>query len=217
MKKPYRKDMHGVRNGKLEVVGFSHIDPNNGAVWDCKCDCGGETKVPVSHLREGFTESCGCLRLERLRESITSHGQWGTPLYRRWASMLGRCRDAGNSTYGGKGITVDERWYKFEAFLEDMQEGFSENLEIDRIDVTKGYGPDNCRWVDHSENNYNKNKQQNNTSGKTGVNFRPKYGNYRAYITKDGKQVHLGVFNTLEEATNARRQAELEIFGYNRP
>ena len=217
MKRPYRKDMHGVRNGRLVVIGFSHTDPNNGAVWDCKCDCGGSAKVSVSRLREGFTESCGCLRLERAREATTSHGGTGTPLYNRWRSMLSRCRDEENPTYGGRGISVDSAWLDYDRFREDMECTFSDKLELDRIDVTKGYSKENCRWVDHSENNYNKNKQSNNVSGKTGVSYRPDINKYRAYITKDRKQVGLGVFDTFEEAVKAREEAELEIYGYNRP
>lgn len=217
MKKPYRKDMHGVRNGKLKVVGFSHIDPNNGAVWDCKCDCGGSAKVSVSRLREGFTESCGCIRLERAREACTKHGGHGTALYKRWGSMLSRCRNKRNPVYGGRGIDVDDAWLDYATFCDDMGSSFSDELEIDRIDVTKGYSKENCRWVDHSENNYNKNKQSNNVSGKTGVSFIPAINKYRAYITKNGKQISLGRFEDYEDAVKAREAAELQIYGYLRP
>src|SRR5690554_1663597 len=109
MKNPYRKDVHGVRNGRLVVVGFSHIDPNNGAVWDCKCDCGGVAKVSVSRLREGFTGSCGCIRLERAAQATTRHGGSGTALYARWRSMMARCQDKKNPTYGGKGRSEERR------------------------------------------------------------------------------------------------------------
>lgn len=217
MKKPYRKDMHGVRNGRLKVIGFSHLDPNNGAVWDCKCDCGGETKVSVSRLREGFTESCGCLRLERATKANTKHGMHHTAIYNRWRNITSRCKDKTNPVYGGKGISFDPDWSDFTKFLEDMGDTFSEELEIDRIDVTKGYSKDNCRWIGHSENNYNKNRQSNNTSGKTGVSYRKGTGGYRAYITNGGKQTSLGVYETFEEAVEAREKAEIEIYGYNRP
>lgn len=217
MKKPYRKDMHGVRNGRLVVVGFSHIDPNNGAVWDCKCDCGRYTKVSVSRLREGFTESCGCIRLERATQASTRHGGSGTALYARWRAMMGRCRNKKNPTYGGKGIGYDPRWESFENFYEDMHEGFSPELEIDRIDVTKGYSKENCRWVNHNENNFNKNIQPNNTSGKTGVSIHKPTGKFRAYITVNRKQINLGLYEHFEDAVSARVAAELEIYGYTRP
>lgn len=60
--------------------------------------------------------------------------------------------------YGGKGIHVCERWINsFENFLEDMEDSFEEGLELDRIDNSKGYSPENCRWVNHSENMLNRN------------------------------------------------------------
>lgn len=214
---PYRNNLKGLKFNMLTVIEYSHMDKNNGAIWDCLCDCGKSTLVATSRLSKGYTKSCGCLRLEEANKSNTTHGQINTPLYRRWASIKSRCKNLENPTYGGKGIQYDERWENFEAFYEDMAEGFSEYLEIDRIDVTEGYSKENCRWVTHNENNYNKNKQSNNISGKTGVSYIERLSKYRAYITVDGKQINLGIYSNIEDAIDARKAGELKYYGYNRP
>ena len=77
--------------------------------------------------------------------------------YRIWDGMKKRClsKSAINYTnYGGRGITVCDKWLSFEGFFEDM--GYSHGLCLDRIDNSKGYSKENCRWVTHKENNRNK-------------------------------------------------------------
>lgn len=216
-RKPYRNDLRGQKFNRLTVIEFSHMDKNNGAVWKCLCDCGNESFVATSQISLGHTKSCGCLRLEEANKSNTSHGMHNTKLYRRWASMKRRCKNQDDPIYGGKGIGYDPRWESFENFYKDMHEGFSPELEIDRIDVTKGYSKENCRWANHNENNFNKNIQPNNTSGKTGVSLHKPTGKFRAYITVNRKQINLGLYEHFEDAVSARVAAELEIYGYTRP
>lgn len=84
------------------------------------------------------------------------HGWSHTPTYKTWSSMLGRCRDTRNASYplyGGRGITVCERWATFENFLEDMGERPSLDHQIDRRDPAGNYEPSNCRWITRAENN----------------------------------------------------------------
>ena len=216
-RKPYRNDLRGQKFNRLTVIEFSHIDNNNGAVWKCLCDCGNESFVATSRISLGHTKSCGCLRLEEANKSNTSHGMHNTKLYRRWASMKRRCKNQDDPIYGGKGIGYDPRWESFENFYKDMHEGFNPELEIDRIDVTKGYSKENCRWVNHNENNFNKNIQSNNTSSKTGVSLHKPTGKFRAYITVNRKQINLGLYEHFEDAVAARVAAELEVYGYTRP
>lgn len=84
------------------------------------------------------------------------HGWSQTPTYKVWSSMLGRCNDSRNASYpryGGRGITVCERWASFENFLEDMGERPSLEHQIDRRDPDGNYEPENCRWITRAENN----------------------------------------------------------------
>ena len=80
-------------------------------------------------------------------------GSTKSPTYHSWASMRNRCYNpkvAWWHCYGGKGIKVCDRWRKFANFLEDMGER-PPGLTLDRIDSSKDYGPDNCRWVTPKE------------------------------------------------------------------
>jgi hypothetical protein len=91
------------------------------------------------------------------KASAFKHG-WSTTLtYKSWISMIERCTDPRNASYnryGGRGITVCDRWRRsFEAFLEDMGERPSMDHQIDRIDSDGNYTPTNCRWLTRSENN----------------------------------------------------------------
>lgn len=211
-----RNDLTGKTFNRLTVISYSHKSYKNENHWLCSCICGNNHIVSTYHLTSGKIKSCGCLLIET-RKNNAKHGMTNEPIYARWNAMKRRCKDKENMTYGGKGISYDESWEDFINFYNDMHEGFEENLELDRIDVEKDYSKENCRWVTHSENNYNKTKQSNNISGKTGVSFHKESRKFRAYITKDRKQIYLGLFETLEEAIEARKIAEIEVYGYGRP
>ena len=118
--------------------------------------------------------------------------------------------------YGGRGISYDPRWESFEVFWEDMSEGYSEHLELDRIDPNGNYCKENCRWVGRSLQSYNKRLDPNNTSGKSGVSFSKLTGKWHAYIDFEGKRINLKLHETFEEAVRVRELAEIEYFGFNK-
>jgi hypothetical protein len=132
--------------------------------------------------------------------------------------MLQRCNYPGAKQYedyGGRGITVCERWDSIDGFLrfiKDMGDKPSPAYTLDRRDNDKGYSPDNCKWSTRTEQQRNQRLRVTSTTGIKGVSYRSGYDNYHARITVDGKKLSLGCYSTLEEAANVRHAAELKYF-----
>lgn len=148
-------DMTGERCGRLIVLGFHGISKERRAEWDCVCDCGNFVVVQGKYLRNGDTLSCGCYnrdRIAKIGKEHKTHGMTGTRLYNIWSSMRKRCLSETHESYpryGGRGIKICEEWGSFEKFLKwALENGYSENKSIDRINNDDGYYPENCRWTD---------------------------------------------------------------------
>lgn len=135
----------GTRFGKWMTIG--NIDWDDRRVW-CICECGVEHKVRINHLR-----SCRTLGCQKCNTSRQTHGKANSRVYTIWKGMLRRCGLMGNQphdSYAGRGITVCERWHKFENFLADMGEP-AEKHSIERINNDGNYEPGNCRWATHKQ------------------------------------------------------------------
>lgn len=160
-KKPYI-DLVGQRFGRLVVVALvkDEAGSNIPTRWMCACDCGKTTIVRGYNLRSGGTNSCGCLARERASERTKIHGEAGTRIHHIWNHMKQRCENPTNRAYrlyGGRGISVCDEWHEYTSFRDwAMDNGYQDNLTLDRIDVNGNYEPSNCRWITLREQQQNK-------------------------------------------------------------
>ena len=158
-------DMTGRRFGKLVALTYIKGEPPKyKSQWLCVCDCGNEKIAKSENLVRGKTKSCGCDRHANRVAQLTKHGHTGgekgrpSPTYQAWHAMRQRCTNPNTAQwldYGGRGISVCDRWADFRNFLEDMGER-PEGKTLDRWpDKNGNYEPGNCRWATPKEQTEN--------------------------------------------------------------
>ena len=144
--------------GRWTVISDEYIGKGSNKKYLCQCSCEKQIQRYVRgwNLINGDSKSCGCLTSETVKKRRTIHGETGTRLYNLWVSMKERCNNPNNSRYhryGGRGITVCKEWR--DSFLNfkkwAYENGYQENLSIDRKDNDGNYEPSNCKWATNKE------------------------------------------------------------------
>lgn len=147
-----KHNLTDMRFGRLLVVSEAGRSKDKHVTWNCKCVCGNSLVVSSNQLLRGGTTSCGCYQLE----TATKHGLRQSRLYKIWCNMKSRCNNPNVKCYhhyGGRGISIYSDWSEdFREFAKWAEiSGYSDVLELDRIDVNRGYSPGNCRWVNSAQ------------------------------------------------------------------
>lgn len=149
-------DISGMIFCRWTVLREDGRDKRGEVLWRCRCKCGNESRITSSSLRSGNSRSCGCILKDHPPKK--THGASNTKLYQVWKGMIRRCENKNTrhyNDYGGRGISVCERWrHSFENFINDMgprPEGYS----IERKDNNGNYEPLNCIWASSKDQNNN--------------------------------------------------------------
>ncbi|MEK5272553.1 hypothetical protein NSR00_17730 [Aeribacillus sp. FSL K6-8394] len=188
-----RIDITGKKFGRLTVIEYTYTKGKI-AYWRCLCECGNETIVMGANLRHGKTKSCGCIH-KKIRSNLSfKHGQADTRLFKIWSNMKDRCENPHNKRYdryGGRGIKVCDEWHEFKNFYDwAINNGYNDQLTIERKDINKNYEPDNCEWIPQSKQAKNRSSNIKVTidgetkilmdwSRKTGINYGTLKGRYK--------------------------------------
>ena len=129
--------------------------------FSCQCECGNFVEARMSDIKNGRTQSCGCLRDYKISNVTRTHDKRYHPLYSRWIDIKKRCLNkncANFNDYGGRGIKICDEWFNdFQAFYDwAIANGFKKELQIDRENNDGDYCPANCRFIPQIENERNK-------------------------------------------------------------
>lgn len=157
------EDLTGRKFGRLRALKQVGRTSGGNGLWLCVCDCDEHNKkiIRADLLKSGKTTSCGCLIRELNTSRLTKYfDEDSKRIARIFYGMRNRCynkHDPNYQNYGARGITICDEWLSdYTKFVDwSKSHGYSKGLSIDRIDNSRGYCPDNCRWATQIVQNNN--------------------------------------------------------------
>lgn len=209
---------------RLTVIEDCGSNKHKQKIWRCHCKCGSEIIATSSSLLSGNTKSCGCLQREIARSQLRKYntydlsGEYG----------VGYTSNTNHKFYFD--LEDYEKiknycWCECQGYIETKINNSSIRLhrllfEVSDKEVIDHINHDtldnrkyNLRIATVSQNGMNQKLSTRNTSGEKGVSWHKRDKCWRAFITVNKKYIHLGSFNTKDEAILARRKAEEKYFG----
>lgn len=173
----------GEKHSKLTIISFSET-VNGKRCFLCKCDCGKEVSIRIDHVLYGNSKSCGCTRYEKHIIHGDAKANNHSRTYRIWNGMIQRCtnkKDPSFQHYGGKNVKVCDQWRQYPVFRKwAFENGYRDDLTIDRINSNKDYCPENCQWITRSENTIRAHEGKKHIKGDLYVKRSEQMGGNRA-------------------------------------
>jgi len=184
-------------------------------LYEC-IDCHKYYEAITAAVKQRGRSRCKICALKVTHKKCIKHGKTKERVHRIWTAMLQRCNNPNNSNYsryGGRGIKVISAWLDATTFIEwALTNGYKDNLTINRINNDSDYCPNNCNWLTHHDQQFNRRLDSRNTTGYTGISL--KNNKYRARISYNNNEIFIGTFTTIKAAVLARDQY---IIKYNLP
>lgn len=206
------KDLSGKIVGYLTVLKSIGMGENGRVKWETQCQCGKiviKTSGNIVDKGKG-NNSCGCVK------SNLKHDMSKSRVYQVWSSLKRRCDDPKNKAYpdyGGRGVSYCDKWKTFEGFWEDMQEGYSAGMTIDRKDVNGDYLKENCRWIPKARQPQGTRKRRDKWTSKFKGVALQQNGMWLAQTQKDRVVERAGPFVSEIDAARAYDEMVLRLFG----